>query len=49
VVYAGATLYYEDLDMVTMLLPQTLRGLGNVAIVLTVDGQAANIVRVLIQ
>ncbi|MBZ5637113.1 MAG: hypothetical protein LAO55_28655, partial [Acidobacteriia bacterium] len=49
VVYAGAALYYDDLDMVTVLLPQRLGGLGNVAVVLTVDGQTANVVRVLIQ
>jgi uncharacterized protein (TIGR03437 family) len=49
VVYAGAALYYDDLDMVTVLLPQRLRGLGALDIVLRLNGQTANIVRVLIQ
>ncbi|MBZ5636897.1 MAG: hypothetical protein LAO55_27555, partial [Acidobacteriia bacterium] len=49
VVYAGAALYYDDLDMVSVLLPQRLRGLGALDIVLRLNGQTANIVRVLIQ
>ena len=49
VLYAGDALYYDAVDIVNVLLPQELRGRGNVDIVLTVNGQAANIVRVTIQ
>jgi len=49
VVYAGPALYYDDVDIVNVLLPQQLRGRGNVNIVLSVSGQLANSVNVQIQ
>ena len=49
VTYAGDSLHYDAVDIVNVLLPQELRGRGNVDVVLMVNGAWANIVRVLIQ
>jgi uncharacterized protein (TIGR03437 family) len=49
VVYAGAAGYYDDVDIVNVLLTPQLRGRGKVDIVLTVNGVTANIVRVRLQ
>ena len=49
VVYAGAADYYDGIDIVNVLLPQELRGRGNVDVVLVVNGAWANTVQVLIQ
>jgi uncharacterized protein (TIGR03437 family) len=47
--YAGAQNQYEGLDQINLLLPASLRGRGDVDVVLAVDGQAANSVRVRIK
>ncbi len=47
--YAGAQPGYEGLDQVNVMLPPSLSGSGNVNIVLTVDGQTANVVSIAIQ
>jgi uncharacterized protein (TIGR03437 family) len=47
--YAGAQVSYPGLDQVNIQLPATLAGSGNVAIQLTANGVAANIVHVVIQ
>lgn len=44
--YAGAQGQYEGLDQLNLLLPKSLRGRGDVNVVVTVDGQTANTVRV---
>jgi len=41
-IYAGAQPQYPGLDQIDVLLPQSLAGKGDVAIQVTVDGQAAN-------
>jgi uncharacterized protein (TIGR03437 family) len=41
VAYAGPQGVYVGLDQVNVVLPKSLRGSGNAAVVLTVDGQAA--------
>ncbi len=46
VVYAGTQTDYIGLDQVNILLPRTLLGRGEVDVVLAVDGQVANTVRV---
>jgi uncharacterized protein (TIGR03437 family) len=46
VTYAGAQGQFAGLDQVNLRLPRSLAGHGEADIVLTVDGQAANIVRV---
>ena len=46
VVYAGVQPDFIGLDQVNMLLPRNLMGRGEVDVVLTVDGQVANTVRV---
>jgi uncharacterized protein (TIGR03437 family) len=46
VLYAGAQGDFASLDQINVLLPRTLRGRGEVDIVLTVDGLVANTVRV---
>ena len=46
VVYAGLQNDYVGLDQVNILLPRSLLGRGDVDVVLTVDGQMANTVRV---
>jgi len=42
VAYAGPQGVYVGLDQVNIPLPKSLRGIGNVTLSLTVDGQAAN-------
>jgi uncharacterized protein (TIGR03437 family) len=49
VIYAGAQPDFIGLDQVNILLPRTLIGRGEVDVVLTVDGQTANPVRVQIK
>ena len=49
VAYAGAQPSFEGLDQVNLTLPASLSGSGEVNIVLTVDGQTANVVTVDIQ
>jgi len=49
VLFAGPQGYYAGLDQVNTALPLSLRGGGETDLVLTVDGQAANTVRVNIQ
>ncbi len=44
--YAGPQAEFPGLDQVNALLPRSLRGRGEVQVVLTVDGKAANPVRV---
>jgi uncharacterized protein (TIGR03437 family) len=47
--YAGPQPSYAGMDQVNLALPQSLRGSGPVNIVLTVDGQIANVVTIDIQ
>jgi uncharacterized protein (TIGR03437 family) len=49
VLYAGPQSSYAGFDQVNVSLPQSLSGSGEVNIVLTVDGQTANVVTVNIQ
>jgi uncharacterized protein (TIGR03437 family) len=49
VLYAGPQPSFAGLDQVNVLLPVTLRGIGSVDLVLAVDGQTANTVRVSVQ
>jgi uncharacterized protein (TIGR03437 family) len=49
VIYAGPQNVYAGLDQVNISLPYSLKGVGEVDLVLTVDGQTANTVRVNIQ
>jgi uncharacterized protein (TIGR03437 family) len=49
VLYAGAQNVYPGLDQVNVQLSGSLRGLGTADLILTVDGQAANTVRIAIQ
>ena len=42
--YAGPQFQYVGLDQVNVTLPKSLRGAGQVNVILTVDGQAANTV-----
>jgi uncharacterized protein (TIGR03437 family) len=44
--YAGAQMSFDGLDQVNVQIPPSLRGRGQVDVVLTVDGQRANVVRV---
>ncbi|HZS50806.1 MAG TPA: FG-GAP-like repeat-containing protein [Bryobacterales bacterium] len=46
VLYAGPQGSFTGLDQVNVLLPQSLRGSGNADVILTVDGQTANPVRI---
>jgi uncharacterized protein (TIGR03437 family) len=46
VLYAGPQLTYEGLDQVNLALPLSLSGSGQVNVVLTVNGQTANVVTV---
>ena len=46
VLYAGAQGAYPGLDQVNVQIPGSLRGMGEADLVLTVDGQAANTVRI---
>jgi uncharacterized protein (TIGR03437 family) len=47
--YAGASGHFPGLDEVTVELPRSMAGMGDVDVVLTVDGQAASPVRIHIQ
>jgi uncharacterized protein (TIGR03437 family) len=49
VLYAGPQPSFEGLDQVNLALPLSLSGSGVVNIVLTVDGQTANVVTIDIQ
>ena len=49
VLYAGAQPDYAGLDQVNLALPTSLEGSGAVNVVLTVDGQTANVVGIDIQ
>lgn len=49
VLYAGKAAHFEGLDQVSVRLPRSLTGVGEVDVVLTVDGQTANPVRIRIQ
>jgi uncharacterized protein (TIGR03437 family) len=49
VAFAAAQGTFVDEDQVNVLVPQSLRGAGRVNVVLTVDGQAANPVTILIK
>jgi len=49
VLYAGPQTQYAGLDQVNVLLPLSLRGSGETAIVLTADGQTSNTVMVSVQ
>ena len=49
VLFAGAQGVFAGLDQVNIALPLSLRGTGETDLVLTVDGQTANTVRVNIQ
>ena len=44
--YAGAQSQFAGLDQVNVAVPRALAGLGEVDLALTVDGKAANVVRV---
>src|SRR5262249_61061491 len=46
VLYAGAQGAYTGLDQINVALPQNLSGRGELDVLLTVDGYAANIVRI---
>ena len=46
VLYAGAQGAYPGLDQVNVQIPGSLRGIGEADLILTVDGQAANTVRI---
>jgi uncharacterized protein (TIGR03437 family) len=49
VLYAGAQMSFDGLDQVDVQIPVSLRGRGEVDVVLSVDGQRSNTVRVNIQ
>jgi uncharacterized protein (TIGR03437 family) len=49
VLYAGAAEHFAGLDQVSVQLPRSLAGIGDVDVLLTVDGQTAEPVRVHIQ
>lgn len=49
VLYAGPQPVFEGLDQVNVSLPLSLRGLGEVDLVLSVDGQSSNTARINIQ
>jgi uncharacterized protein (TIGR03437 family) len=44
ILYAGAQPQYPRLDQVNLIVPRALIGAGEVPVVLTVDGQTANVV-----
>jgi uncharacterized protein (TIGR03437 family) len=46
VLFVGAQPQYEGLDQVNAIVPRSLAGAGEVPIVLTVDGQTANVVTI---
>jgi uncharacterized protein (TIGR03437 family) len=49
VLYAGAQPTYAGLDQVNVIVPKTLAGAGEVPVVVTFDGQTANVVTISIQ
>ena len=49
VLYAGPQGEFPGLDQVTVALPLTLHGVGEVDVVLTVDGQTSNTVRIAVE
>jgi hypothetical protein len=49
VLYSGASDHFAELDEVTVEVPRSLAGLGDVDVVLTADGQTASPVRIHIQ
>jgi uncharacterized protein (TIGR03437 family) len=49
VLFAGPQSNFDGLDQVNLTLPVSLSGSGEVNIVLTVDGQTANVVTIDIQ
>jgi uncharacterized protein (TIGR03437 family) len=49
VLFAGAQGGFIGLDQLNVLLPGTLAGRGEVDVVLTADGKAANTVRIAVQ
>lgn len=46
ILYAGAQPQYPGLDQVNVAVPQSLAGAGEVPVVLTIDGQTANVVTI---
>ncbi len=44
VTYAGPSPQYAGLDQVNVLIPQSLKGAGEVSVILTADGQTSNVV-----
>jgi len=44
--YVGAQPQYPGLDQFNLVVPQSLAGSGEVPVVLTVDGQTANVVTI---
>jgi uncharacterized protein (TIGR03437 family) len=49
VLYAGPQTQYPGLDQVNVVIPRSLAGAGEVPVILTVDGQTANVVTINIQ
>jgi uncharacterized protein (TIGR03437 family) len=49
VLYAGASGHFPGLDEVTVEVPRSLTGFGDVDVAMTVDGQTASPVRIHIQ
>ena len=49
VLYAGGDTGFVGLDQVNVLLPRSLAGRGEVDVVITADGKAANTVRIAIK
>jgi uncharacterized protein (TIGR03437 family) len=47
--YAGTQSQYPGLDQINLQLPRSLAGLGEADVVVSVDGQAANVVRVAVR
>jgi uncharacterized protein (TIGR03437 family) len=46
ILYAGAQPQYPGLDQVNLVIPRSLAGAGEVPVVLTIDGQTANVVSI---
>jgi uncharacterized protein (TIGR03437 family) len=44
--YVGAQPQYPGLDQVNLVVPRALMGAGEIPVVLTVDGQTANVVTI---
>ncbi|HLX43204.1 MAG TPA: hypothetical protein VKR43_07205 [Bryobacteraceae bacterium] len=49
VLYAGAQPTYPGLDQVNIIVPKTLAGAGEVPVIVTFDGQTANVVTISLQ